>query len=195
MYYYTTLHPPVNDLAKKQGIKGKNYDKYKFWDSKHIIMLGEQSFEHWIFDCPFFSLIRWNSLDFINDLFITFADKIKRHSLYNNYTSILRGLTKTVPVIYSFLELLFDRYKSTLIITKSVDVELIRHNNNISNRDIISTIGPLESSSFTRNDEDYPRESLVDTTLSLIQMLIIYFKLKTLIQYFSDQTTSIPVSK
>ena len=141
-----------NDLAKKQGIKGKNYDKYKFCDSKHIIMLGyeyphinlgikwiirlrcgyiynskiayksgkvskecpsycpccqqgEQSFEHWIFDCPFFSLIRWNSLDFINDLFITFADKIKRHSLYNNYTSILE-YEKNISIIkyiYSFL--------------------------------------------------------------------------------------------
>jgi len=84
-------------------------------------------------------------------------------------------LTKTVPVICSFLELLFDRYKSTPIITKSVDVESIRHNNNISNRDVISTTGPSESSSFTRNDEDCPRESLVDTTLSLIQMLLLCF--------------------
>ncbi|ORX81947.1 hypothetical protein BCR32DRAFT_279342 [Anaeromyces robustus] len=43
---------------------------------------GHQSFEHWIVYCPFFSLIRWNSLDFINDLFITFTDKIKRDTLY-----------------------------------------------------------------------------------------------------------------
>ncbi|ORX78629.1 hypothetical protein BCR32DRAFT_282088 [Anaeromyces robustus] len=61
----------------------------------------------------------------------------------------------------------------TPIITKSVDVESIKHNNNISNRDVISTTGPLESSSFTRNDEVSPRERLVDTTLSLIQMLLL----------------------
>ncbi|ORX79084.1 hypothetical protein BCR32DRAFT_281732 [Anaeromyces robustus] len=129
----------------------------------------------------------------------------KRHSLYNNYTSILeyekyinhkiylflfggtsaleklyfdKGERKhlieqlyKLPVICSFLELLFGRYKSTPIITKNVDVESIKHNNNISNRDVISTTGPSESSSFTRNDEDCPRESLVDTTLSLIQII------------------------
>ncbi|ORX83303.1 hypothetical protein BCR32DRAFT_278189 [Anaeromyces robustus] len=101
--------------------------------------------------------------------------KSSKELLVPYFVGLTVFLTKTVPVICSFLELLFDRYKSTPIITKSVDVESIRYNNNISNRDIISTTGPSESSSFTRIDEDYPRESLVDTTLSLIQMLLLCF--------------------
>ena len=88
-------------------------------------------------------------------------------------------LTKTVPVICSFLELLFDRYKPkpkpTPFKTKSVDVEPIRHNNNIPNQDIIVYTGPSESTSSLRNDNDDPRESLVDTTLSFLQMLLLCF--------------------
>lgn len=48
---------------------------------------GDQSFEHWIFECPYFSSVRWNSLNFINDLYSKFSEKIRTHSLLNNNTS------------------------------------------------------------------------------------------------------------
>ncbi|ORX75960.1 hypothetical protein BCR32DRAFT_284713 [Anaeromyces robustus] len=35
-----------------------------------------------------------------------------------------------------------------------------------------TTTGPSKSSSFTRNNDDYPKESLVDTTLSLFYIIL-----------------------
>jgi len=50
---------------------------------------GDQSFIHWIFECSPFSLCRYKSLDFIDDLFILFADKVRCFSLFPSYSNIL----------------------------------------------------------------------------------------------------------
>jgi len=68
-------------------------------------------------------------------------------------------LTKLMPIISSSMELLFDRFSKTPIVTESVDVVLIRHRN-----------------SHTMDNGLDSWESLVATTLSLL-MLLLYFKL------------------
>jgi len=49
----------------------------------------EQSFIHWIFECSIFSLCRFESLDFIDVLFILFAYQIRKFSLLPSYSKIL----------------------------------------------------------------------------------------------------------
>ena len=72
-------------------------------------------------------------------------------------------LTSPIPIISSSFELLFDRYSKIPNFTKSVDVVLIRHNDNTGSSSI-STKGESRLSSSI-NDES--GESLVDTTFPL----------------------------
>ena len=74
-------------------------------------------------------------------------------------------LTKLMPIISSSMELLFDRFSKTPIVTESVDVVLIRHRN-----------------SHTMDNGLDSWESLVATTLSLLR-LILYF---TLFEYLGS---------
>ena len=68
-------------------------------------------------------------------------------------------------------KLLFDRYSKLPNLTKSVDVVLIRHNDNTGSSSI-STKGESRPSSSI-NDES--GESLVVTTLSILKMLLLGF--------------------
>jgi len=78
-------------------------------------------------------------------------------------------LTRAIPIISSSFELLFDRYCKIPNLTKSVDVVLLRHNDNTGSSSI-STKGESRPSSSI-NDES--GESLVDTTLSILKMLLL----------------------
>ena len=80
-------------------------------------------------------------------------------------------LTRAILIISSSFELLFDRYSKLPNLTKSVDVVLIRHNDNTRSSSI-STKGESRLSSSI-NDES--RESLVDTILSILKMLLVLF--------------------
>ena len=80
-------------------------------------------------------------------------------------------LTSAIPIISSSFELLFDRYCKISNLTKSVDVVLIRHNDNTGSSSI-STEGESRLNSSI-NDES--GESLVDTTLSILKMLLLSF--------------------
>ena len=186
---------------------------------------GTQSFEHWIFKCDALASFRWNSLNFIDDLYVLFVRKIRELNPLSSHDSISdfedyinhyiysfllggtlalnelhfdRGeqrqlnellfkgssespvpkivgladfLTSTIPIISSSFELLFDRYCKIPNLTKSVDVLLIRHNNNTESSSI-STKSESHPSSLI-NDES--GESLVDTTLSILKMLLLSF--------------------
>ena len=80
-------------------------------------------------------------------------------------------LTSAVPIISSSFELLFDRYCKIPNLTKSVDVVLIRHNDNTGSSSS-STKGESRLSSSINDDSG---ESLVDTTLSILKMLLLSF--------------------
>jgi len=75
-------------------------------------------------------------------------------------------LTKSMPIISSSMELLFDRFSKTPIVTESVDVVPIRHRN--------SHITYTRSETVDNSLDSW--ESLVATTLSLL-MLLLYFTL------------------
>jgi len=189
---------------------------------------GDQSFVHWIFKCDALSSYRWNLLNFINDLYVLFARKIRDHNplssndsfsdndnYINHYiymfllggTSALnelhfdRGeqrhlnellfksssespvpkivglaefLTNTIPIISSSFELLFDRYCKISNSTKSVDVVLIRHNNDTGS----SSISTNDESRRSSTISDESGESLVVTTLSILKMLLLRFYYK-----------------
>ena len=81
-------------------------------------------------------------------------------------------LSKSMPIISSSMELLFDRFSKTLIVTESVDVVPIRQRN--------SHI-PYTGSETVDNGLD-SWESLVATTLSLL-MLLLYL---TLFEYLGS---------
>ena len=76
-------------------------------------------------------------------------------------------LTRVIPIISSSFELLFDRYCKIPNLTKSVDVVLIRHNDNTGSSSISTKDESCPSSSI--NDES--GESLVDTTLSILDVI------------------------
>ncbi|KAG4087261.1 hypothetical protein H8356DRAFT_1433781 [Neocallimastix lanati (nom. inval.)] len=76
-------------------------------------------------------------------------------------------LTNAIPIISSSFELLFDRYCKISNLTKSVDVVLIRHNENTGFSSITTKGDSRPSSSI--NDES--GESLVDTTLSILRIV------------------------
>ena len=69
--------------------------------------------------------------------------------------------TKSIPIISSSMELLFDKFSKTSIVTESVDVVPIRHRNNHI---------PFTGSNAVENSLD-SWESLVDTTLFLLYLV------------------------
>jgi len=185
----------------------------------------KQSFEHRIFKCDALASFRWNSLNFIDDLYVLFLRKIRVFIPLSSYDSIsnfedytnhyiylfllggtlvlnelhfdsgeqrqlnellFKGssespvpkivglaefLTRAIPIISSSFELLFDRYCKIPNLSKSVDVVLIRHNDNTGSASISTKDESRPSSSI--NDES--GESLVDTTLSILKMLLLGF--------------------
>jgi len=80
-------------------------------------------------------------------------------------------LTSAIPIISSSFELLFDRYSKLPNLTKSVDVVLIRHNDNT----ISSSISMKGESRLSCSVNNESGESLVDTTLSILKMLLLGF--------------------
>jgi len=72
-------------------------------------------------------------------------------------------LTSAIPIISNSFELLFDRYSKIPNLTKSVDVVLIRHNDNTGS----SSISAKGESRLSSSIKDESGESLVDTTLSI----------------------------
>ena len=186
----------------------------------------KQSFEHWIFKCNTLLSFRWNSLNFIDDLYVLFARKIRVLNHLFSYDSIsdsndyinrnvshlkshqegtkiyeihfdsgeqkqlnkllFKGSseslvknsakptifgTSAIPIISSSFELLFDRYCKIPNLSKSVDVVLIRHNDNTGSVSISTKGESCPSSSI----DDESGESLVDTTLSILKMLLLGF--------------------
>jgi len=91
-------------------------------------------------------------------------------------------LTNTIPIISSSFELLFDKYCKIPITTRSVDVVPIGHRHNIINSNINSVTPNTGSSNLQSislstdiSNNDELRESLVDTTLSILKMLLLCF--------------------
>jgi len=80
-------------------------------------------------------------------------------------------LTSAMPIISSSFELLFDRYSKLLNLTKSIDVVLIRHNDNTGS----SSTSTKSESRINSSINDESGESLVDTTLSILKMLLLGF--------------------
>jgi len=80
-------------------------------------------------------------------------------------------LTSAIPIISSSFELLFDRYSKLPNLTKSVDVVLIRHNDNTGSSSLSKKGESRPSSSINDGSE----ESLVDTTLSILKMFLLGF--------------------
>ena len=95
-------------------------------------------------------------------------------------------LSKTIPIISSSFELLFDKYR--LIQTRSVDVVPKGHRSNVTsiNDNVPNTRSPNSIISGIDNTGDSIvddlRESLVDTTLSILQMLLLSFIFSYLIR-------------
>ena len=71
----------------------------------------------------------------------------------------------------SSFELLFDRYYKIPNLTKSVEVVLIRYNNNTGS----SSISTKDESRHGSSINDKSGESLVDTALSILKMLLLSF--------------------
>jgi len=80
-------------------------------------------------------------------------------------------LTRAIPIISSSFELLFDRYCKIPNLSKSIDVVLIRHNDNTGS----SSISTKDESCPSTSINDESRESLVDTTLSILKILLLGF--------------------
>ncbi|KAG4087642.1 hypothetical protein H8356DRAFT_1433559 [Neocallimastix lanati (nom. inval.)] len=83
-------------------------------------------------------------------------------------------LTKVIPIISSSFELLFDRYSKVPNLTKSVDIVLIRHNDNTGS----SSISTKGESLLIGSINDESGESLVDTTLSILKIFLLGHKIK-----------------
>jgi len=66
-------------------------------------ILGDQSFIHWIFEYSSFFLCWCKSLDFIDDFFILFANKVRNLSLLSSYSNILEYENFIKKYIYIFL--------------------------------------------------------------------------------------------
>ena len=81
-------------------------------------------------------------------------------------------LTSAIPIISSSFELLFDRYSKKSNLTKSVDVVvLIRHNDNTGS----SSISTKSESRLSSSINDESGVYLLDTTLSILRMLLLGF--------------------
>jgi len=78
---------------------------------------SNQSFERWIFKCDALASFRWNSLNFIDDLYVLFLRKIRAFNPLSSYDSISDFEDYINHYIYLFLlgwtlalnELHFDR--------------------------------------------------------------------------------------
>jgi len=116
-------------------------------------------FKHWIFKFDALAFFRWNFLNFIDDLYVLFIRKIRAFNPLSSYDSI----SDFEEYINHYIYLLF------LGGTKSVDVVLIRHNDNTGSSSI-STKGESRPNSSIN---DKSGESLVDTTLSILKMLLL----------------------
>ena len=81
---------------------------------------GNQSFEHWIFKCDALASFRWNSLNFIDDLYVLFIRKIRALNPLSSYDSISDFEDYINHYIYLFL-LGKGYYKCKL--TRSVNAE------------------------------------------------------------------------
>ena len=64
---------------------------------------GNQSFEHWIFKCDALASFRWNSLNFIDDLYVLFIRKIRAFNPLSSYNSISDFEDYINQYIYLFL--------------------------------------------------------------------------------------------
>jgi len=64
---------------------------------------GNQSFEHWIFKCDVLASFRWNSLNFIDDLYVLFLRKIRVFNALSSYDSISNFEDYINHYIYLFL--------------------------------------------------------------------------------------------
>jgi len=64
---------------------------------------GKQSFEHWIFKCDALASLRWNSLNFIDDLYVLFLRKIRVFNPLSSYDSISNFEDYINHYIYLFL--------------------------------------------------------------------------------------------
>jgi len=84
---------------------------------------------------------------------------------------LVEFLTSAIPIISSSFELLFDRYCKIPNLSKSVDVVLIRHNDNTGS----SSISTKGESRLSNSINDESGKSLVDTTLSILKMLFLGF--------------------
>jgi len=96
---------------------------------------------------------------------MNYFSKVHLSHLFQKLWAWRNSLTRAIPIISSSFELLFDRYCKIPNLTKSVDVVLIRHNDNAGSSSISTKGGSLLSRSI--NDES--EESLVDTTLSIFK--------------------------
>jgi len=64
---------------------------------------GNQSFEHWIFKCNALASFRWNSLNFIDDLYVLFIRKIRVLNHLSSYDFISDFNDYINHYIYLFL--------------------------------------------------------------------------------------------
>ncbi|KAG4084820.1 hypothetical protein H8356DRAFT_1435831 [Neocallimastix lanati (nom. inval.)] len=120
-----------------------------------------------------------NLLIIINVILFVTTIRIPVHIGFHNKRGHKRiTLTRSV----SSFELLFDRYCKIPNLTKSFDVVLIRHNDNTGSSSITTKGESRRSSSI--NDES--GESLVDTTLSILKMLLLGHKRITLTRSVSS---------
>ena len=102
---------------------------------------------------------------------MNYFSKVHPSHLFPKIVGLAEFLTSAIPIIRSSFELLFYRYCKIPNLSKSVDVVLIRHNDN-TGLSSISTKGESRPSSSI-NDESW--ESLVNTTLSILKMLLLGF--------------------
>ena len=100
-----------------------------------------------------------------------FFSKVHLSHLFQKLWAQREFLTSAIPIISSSFELLFDRYCKISNLSKSVDVVLIRHNDNTGSSSISTKDESCPSSSI--NDES--GERLVDITLSILKMLLLDF--------------------
>jgi len=102
---------------------------------------------------------------------MNYFSKVYLSHLFQKIVGLAEFLTSAIPIISSWFELLFDRYSKILNLIKSVDVVLIKHNDNTRSSSI-STKGESHLSS-SKNHKSW--ESLVDTALSILKMLLLGF--------------------
>ena len=99
----------------------------------------------------------------LNELHFDSGEQRQLNELLPKIVGLAEFLTSAIPIVSSSFELLFDRYSKLPNLTKSVDVVLIRHNDNTGS----SSISTKGESRLKSSINDKSRESLVDTTLSL----------------------------